>query len=266
MSRVIVVTGGKGGVGKTALTANLGAALAREGQKVAVMDVDIGLNNLDVALGVESRVVYDLVDVIENRCRPRQALLETECSGLYLMPSAHPYDRGKVNGQNIKYVVNILSETFDFIFLDCPAGVEAGFHRAVAAASEAVLVTTPHIAAIRDACKVIPILASYGLSAPYIVVNRMRGDLVMRGEMLGYADIEELFGLPLTGIIPEDDTVGTTGGLAAESADGRKGGAAHDAYGLLAQNILTGSQILYDCTARYRGFWGGLRRRLRKIT
>jgi len=263
MSRVIVVTGGKGGVGKTTVCANLGAAVARAGYKVAVMDVDIGLNNLDVALAVENRVVYDLVDVIENRCRPRQALLETECQNLFIMPSSHAYDKSKVTGQNIKYVVNILSETFDFVLLDCPAGVEAGFHRAVAASSEALVVTTPHISAIRDASKVLAILATYELAEPYVVVNRMRGDLVLNGEMPGVSDIRELLGTEITGVIPEDDIISSAcaAGKTLISDSGAGG-----AFSLLAENVITGSRLIYDCTAKYRGFWGGIKRQLRKIT
>ncbi|MDR3318268.1 MAG: hypothetical protein LBS99_02410, partial [Clostridiales bacterium] len=168
-----------------------------------------------------------------------------------------------INGQNIKYVVNALSEAFDYVLLDCPAGIEAGFHRAVAAASEAIVVTTPHISAIRDAGKVLSILDTYEIAPIGLVVNRARGDLMLNMEMPDICDIRELLGREVTGVIPEDDIV------SASTSAGRlvpEYSAAADAYGLFAKNVIEGTRLIYDCTARYRGVFGRMRRGLRKIT
>ncbi|MDR0856218.1 MAG: septum site-determining protein MinD [Clostridiales bacterium] len=261
MARVVVVTSGKGGVGKTTLVANLGAALARAGERVVMMDTDIGLNNLDVVLGAENKVVYDIVDVVENKCRPRQALIDTEVPGLALMPAAHPYDAGKITGQNLKYVVNVLSESFTFVLLDCPAGIEAGFHRAVQAAGEALVVVTPHISSLRDAGKVLGILQSYETGAAGLVVNRARGDLMVNKEMLSVADIRDLLDRDVLGVIPDADevvTAASAGHLVAANTP-----AAH-AYDLLAKNLREKTNKIYDCTAKYRGLAGAFRRSLRK--
>ncbi len=223
MARVIVVTSGKGGVGKTTVTAGLGRALAKRGKRVVLMDADLGLNNLDVVLDAESRVVYDILDVVENRCRPRQAL--------------------------------------DFIFIDCPAGIEAGFHRAVAAADEALIVTTPHVSALRDADKVVAIVKSYGIKAG-LVINRARGDMILGQEQLGCEDISELLQLVPVGVLPEDDAINTYNCFLTEE-NGRSEG--DEAIGMLADNLLNGTTKLYDVTKKYRGFLGGIKRSLKKI-
>ena len=186
MARVIVVTSGKGGVGKTTVTAGLGRALATKGKRVVLMDADLGLNNLDVVMDAESRVVYDILDVVENRCRPRQALVEDLVApGLFIMPGASYDDGDKISGQNLRAIVNSLSQSFDYIFIDCPAGIEVGFHRAVSAADEALVVTTPHVSALRDADKVVAIIKSYKIKAS-LVVNRARGDMILGQEQLSY--------------------------------------------------------------------------------
>ena len=174
MARSIVVTSGKGGVGKSTITVALGRELCRRNQRVVLIDTDIGLNNLDVLLDMESRIVYDILDVVNNRCRVRQALIEDNMTGgLFLLPSAHAYEAGEITAQNIRIIVNSLAPSFDYILIDCPAGIELGFHRAVAAAREALVVTTPHISAIRDASRAIAILSNYGLEHR-IVINRSR--------------------------------------------------------------------------------------------
>lgn len=263
MSRNIVITSGKGGVGKTTVAANLGRALALLGARVCLFDTDLGLNNLDVLMDIENKIVYDLIDVIENRCRPKQALIEdTLVKGLFVLPSAHSYDRSLISGQNIKAVINSLSVSFDYVLIDCPAGIEAGFHRAVQAASEAIVVTTPHISAIRDADKVIGILKSYQIKSIFVVVNRARGDLILNSEMVSCSDVGQLLGKEVTGIIPEDDDVNLLSnlGLKAESkSDGK------DAFDILAQNIHYGTSILYDVTRKYKGFFGNIKRGLRKM-
>lgn len=259
MARKIVITSGKGGVGKTAVTANLGAALASRGLRVVLMDVDIGLNNLDVAMGIENKVVYDIVDVIENRCRPKQALIQDDVySTLYTMPSSHSYDKSSITGLNIKNLTDRLAQSFDYILLDCPAGIELGFHRAVSAADEAIVVTTPHIASIRDAGKVLNLIATYDVTPIGIVINRARGDLIAAGDMLSVEDIEELLKKEIIGVIPENDDV------SYGNAIGRTLCGVRECFAILAENVHTGSKKLYDCTQPYRGLFGAIRRGIKK--
>ena len=261
MARSIVVTSGKGGVGKTTLTANLGRGLARLGNRVVLIDTDIGLNNLDVVMDIENKVVYDLIDVIENRCRPRQALIEDSVKGLFVMPSAHGYDAAKVSGQNLRALVNAMNPYFDYIILDCPAGIEVGFHRAVNACNEVLIVTTPHISAIRDADKVIALLQTYQKNAVHVVVNRARGDLVLNSEMVDHTDIASLLKVPPIAVIPEDDKVNLLSNLGL-SVNTKSDG--FEAFDILAKNIHFGTRVIFDVTKKYKGFWGGLKRSLRK--
>ena len=190
MMKSIVVTSGKGGVGKTTVTACLGRALSELNRRVVLIDADFGLNNLDVVLEKENRVVYDIADVIENRCRVRQALVECN-RNLYLLPSAHGYLGERVTSQNIKVILNSLAVTFDYVLVDCPAGIEMGFNRAVGACDSALVVTTPHISALRDAHKVIALLSSYKIP-PTVVVNRVRGDLLAERKIPSKDEIEDL--------------------------------------------------------------------------
>lgn len=208
MARKIVITSGKGGVGKTTICTILGQLLANLGRKVIIFDVDIGLNNLDVVAGVENKVVYDIVDVIEGKCRPIQALIrDAKNPNLFILPSAHPYNVGKVNSESLKDVVEYFSSGFDFVLIDCPAGIDLGFHRAVFCASEALIVTTPHIPAIRDANKVASILNGCELNNVSLIVNRIRKDLVVSKSMLSAKDISETLSLPLIGAISESDDI-----------------------------------------------------------
>ncbi|GHU98082.1 site-determining protein [Clostridia bacterium] len=262
MARRIVITSGKGGVGKTTVTANLGAALAAMDLKVVLLDLDLGLNNLDVVTGIDNRIVYDIIDVIEGRCRLKQALVQdTRYPRLHIMPSAHSYDRSHINGQNVRAVCDRLSESFDYILLDCPAGIDVGFHRSVAAAGEALVVTTPHLSAIRDADKVLSILRGYALQSVEVIVNRARGDLMLNYESLDVEDIANLLKIFPLAVIPDDD------GAAAMSAFGGtadRDSEAYAAFRILAQNLHHGTKLFYDCTERYRGFLGRLKRNLRK--
>ena len=205
MMKSIVITSGKGGVGKTTVTACLGRALTAQGKRVVLIDADFGLNNLDVVLEKENRVVYDIADVIENRCRVRQALVEC-AHNLYLLPSAHGYLGEKVTAQNLRLILNSLAVTFDYVLVDCPAGIEAGFNRAVGACESALVVTTPHISALRDASKVITLLSSYKIM-PTVVVNRVRGDLLATGKIPDRDEIEQVLKTRVDGIIPETDGV-----------------------------------------------------------
>ena len=240
MARKIVVTSGKGGVGKTTVAANLGAQLSKRGQRVILCDTDFGLNNMDVVTGVENLVVYDIVDVIEGRCRAKQALVRhPDFGNLYILASNHSAPERYISPQAVKLVLDTLSPQFDFIFIDCPAGIDEGFHRAVATADEAIVVTTPHISALRDADKVITVLKSYQPAAVSLVINMVRGDMLLSGEILSPKEIE-------------DDV------FLNNLSDKTR------AFKLLAGNLLSDRQKLYDVTRRYSGVIGNIRRILRK--
>lgn len=262
MARKIVITSGKGGVGKTTVCANLGVYLSRLGFRVAVLDVDIGLNNLDVIMGLERHVVFDITDVVAGKCRVRQALIQDpNYPSLYLLPSSHTYSSSKINGEHIKNITDIIDHSFDYILIDCPAGVEAGFHRAVFPANEALIVVTPHLSSIRDADKVVGLLGEYNIENKGLVINRMRGDLLISGEMLNIESIVKAMGVPLIGVVPEDDAVGKM------STDGRimTDGESARAFTLMAENIHSGGKKIFDCTYKYRGLVGYLKRNIKKM-
>ena len=207
-ARVIVITSGKGGVGKTTTTANIGAALADKGHKVLLIDTDIGLRNLDVVMGLENRIVYDLIDVIEGRCRVSQALIKDKrCQNLVLLPAAQIRDKNDVNTDQMKELIFSLKESFDYILIDCPAGIEQGFKNAIAAADEAIVVTTPEVSATRDADRIIGLLEAAGIKSPRIVVNRLRIDMVKDKNMLSVEDILDILAVKLLGVVPDDETV-----------------------------------------------------------
>jgi septum site-determining protein MinD len=208
MQNVIVVTSGKGGVGKTTTTANLGSGLAHRGKKVVLIDTDIGLRNLDVVLGLENRIVYDLVDVIEGTCRLKQALIKDKrFDSLYLLPAAQTRDKLAVNPEQMVKLVAELEQEFDYILIDCPAGIEQGFKNAVAGAKSAIVVTVPEVSAVRDADRIIGLLSAAGIDDARLLVNRMRPDLVKRGDMLGLDDTLDILGIDLIGVVPEDEKI-----------------------------------------------------------
>lgn len=208
MCEVIVVTSGKGGVGKTTTTANLGSGLAALGKKVVMIDTDIGLRNLDVVMGLENRIVYNLVDVVEGVCRVKQALIrDKRYQGLYLLPSAQTRDKSAVNEHQMIKLIDHLRPLFDYILLDCPAGIEQGFKNAVIGADRAIIVTTPEVSAIRDADRIIGLLEAHEMKQMDLLINRVRLDLVRRGEMLSPTDVTEILGISLLGIIPDDEQV-----------------------------------------------------------
>ena len=261
MARKIVFTSGKGGVGKTTVCANLGINLAKLGFRVVLVDTDIGLNNMDVVLGVENQVVFDLTDVIMGKCRAKQALVQDKnISSLYVLPSTHAYNKINILGEHIKNVVGQLDNTFDYILIDCPAGVEAGFHRAVFSASEAIIVVTPHLSSIRDADKVINLLSDYDITFTGLVINRMRGDLLLNGDMMNIESIVHALNLPLLGVIPEDGAIGSSCsvGKRVQSVESAR------AFTLLSENIHNGSKKIFDCTYKYRGLFGYIKRSLKK--
>ena len=208
MSEVIVVTSGKGGVGKTTTSANVGTGLAAMGRRVVLIDADIGLRNLDVVMGLENRIVYNLVDVIENKCRIKQALIKDKRHpSLYLMPSAQTKDKTSVSPEQMVKMVNQLREQFDYVILDCPAGIEQGFKNAIAGADRALVVTTPEVSAIRDADRIIGLLEANEFKQIDLIINRMRFDMVKRGEMMSAADVVDILSIPLIGIVPDDENV-----------------------------------------------------------
>ncbi len=205
--RRIVVTSGKGGVGKTTTTANVGAALAKRGRTVVLIDMDIGLRNLDLVLGVEKRIVFDLVEVVEGRCQVRQALIrDKRLPTLSMLPAAQTREKEAVSGEQLARVASELAETNDYVIVDCPAGIEHGFRTALAAASEAIVVTTPEVSAIRDADRVVGKLHEAKL--PFrLIVNRVRPEMVRAGDMLSVDDVCEVLSAELLGVVPDDEEV-----------------------------------------------------------
>ena len=208
MGEVIVITSGKGGVGKTTTTANIGAGLSRFDKKVVVIDTDLGLRNLDVVMGLENQIVYNLVDVIEGTCRLKQALVrDKRYENLYLLPSAQTKDKSSVSPGQMKKLTAQLRDEFDYILLDCPAGIEQGFQNAIAGADRALVVTTPEVSAIRDADRIIGLLESNQLRRISLIINRIRMDMVKRGDMMSVDDVTEILSVPLIGAIPDDEQV-----------------------------------------------------------
>ena len=200
MSEVIVITSGKGGVGKTTTSANIGTGLAMLGRRVALIDTDIGLRNLDVVMGLENRIVYNLVDVVEGNCRMRYP-------NLYLLPSAQTRDKSAVNPEQMIKLTEDLKDDFDYILLDCPAGIEQGFRNAIAGADRALVVTTPEVSAIRDADRIIGLLEARNMGQIQLIVNRVRTDMVRRGDMMSVDDVMDILAVSLLGAIPDDESI-----------------------------------------------------------
>ena len=208
MGEVIVITSGKGGVGKTTTTANLGTGLTKLGYKVAIVDADIGLRNLDVVMGLENRIVYDIVDVVEGVCRLKQALIKDKrFEGLYLLPAAQTRDKNAINPEQMQKLTNELKESFDYVLIDCPAGIEQGFKNAIAGADKAIVVTTPEISAVRDADRIIGLLEASELTDPKLIINRIRVDMVKKGDMMNIDDMIDILAIDLIGVIPDDETI-----------------------------------------------------------
>ncbi|HEY9603652.1 MAG TPA: septum site-determining protein MinD [Allocoleopsis sp.] len=208
MSRIIVITSGKGGVGKTTVTSNLGMALARLGRQVALVDADFGLRNLDLLLGLENRVVYTAIDVIAGQCRLEQALVKDKRQeGLVLLPAAQSRMKEVVNPAHMKKLLSMLAEKFHYILVDSPAGIETGFQNAIAAASEALIVTTPEIAAVRDADRVVGLLEAQSIKRIHLIVNRLKPAMVQADQMMSVQDVQEILAIPLIGVIPDDERV-----------------------------------------------------------
>lgn len=208
MGEAIVVTSGKGGVGKTTTSANIGTALALLGKKVCLVDTDIGLRNLDVVMGLENRIIYDMCDVAEGRCRLNQALIKDKrFDELYMLPAAQTKDKNAISEDQVKDIVLELKKEYEYVIIDCPAGIEQGFKNAIAGADKAIVVTTPENAAVRDADRVIGLLDNSHVESPKLVVNRIRPNLVKSGDMLEIEDILQVLNIDLLGIVPDDEKV-----------------------------------------------------------
>jgi len=205
---VITITSGKGGVGKTTATANIGICLAKLSKRVVVIDADIGLRNLDVVMGLENRVVYDLVDVVEGRARVQQALIrDKRVDSLFLLPAAQTRDKDAVHPEQMVDLCNRLRPNFDFILIDSPAGIERGYRNAVAPADKVIIIATPEVSSVRDADRVIGLLEAEGKGAPALIINRINPDLVNRGEMLTTQDMLDILAIELLGVVPEDEAI-----------------------------------------------------------
>ena len=252
MQNVIVVTSGKGGVGKTTTVANLGAGLVDSGKKVVLIDTDIGLRNLDVVLGLENRIVYDLVDVVEGTCRLKQALIrDKRFEGLFLMPAAQTRDKMAVNPDQMKKLVEELEEEFDYIIIDCPAGIEQGFKNAIAGAKSAIVVTVPEVSAVRDADRIIGLLSASGIDDCSLLVNRLRPDLVKRGDMLALDDTLDILGIDLIGVVPEDENIIRSSNVGEPIVKDSKS-IAGQAYRNITQRILGENVALLDMEGESR--------------
>ncbi|GAA0483481.1 septum site-determining protein MinD [Salinibacillus aidingensis] len=209
MGEAIVITSGKGGVGKTTTTANVGTSLALLGKKVCLLDTDIGLRNLDVVMGLENRIVYDVVDVVQERCRVKQALVrDKRFDCLHLLPASQTSDKSAVTPEGIQRIVAELKQDYDYILIDCPAGIEQGYKNAIAGADKAVVVTTPEKSSVRDADRIIGLLEKEeGIGSPHLIINRIRTHMVKSGDMLDISDIVEILAVDLLGIVADDDEV-----------------------------------------------------------
>ncbi len=242
MGEVLVITSGKGGVGKTTTTANLGTGLAQLGKKVVVIDADIGLRNLDVVLGLENRIVYDLVDVVEGNCRLKQALIKDKrYPELFLLPAAQTRDKNAVSPEQMKALNDELKEIFDYVLVDCPAGIEQGFRNAISGADKAVVVTTPEISAVRDADRIIGLLEAAELRNPTLIINRLKIDMVRRGDMMNIDDMLDILAIDLLGVIPDDQAIVISTNRGEPVADGSTSQAGQ-AFRNIARRI-TGEEV-----------------------
>ena len=263
MARKILITSGKGGVGKTTICVNLGNILADKGNKVLLVDADFGLNNLDIVMGVESKVIYDLYDIINGRCRPIQAIISApDNNNLFILPASKDIKGINLSVNILSNVIKELDANYDYILIDSPAGIEKGFVRTLNITKEAVIVTSPHISSIRDADKIINILRNVGFNELSLVVNRIRGDQLLNKESLSIDFIEEYMGVSIIGCIPEDDEINNQLLLGGQI---RPISESYASFNKMSKYFLSGKIDLYDCTKKYRGILGNIRRILRKI-
>jgi len=258
MGEVIVITSGKGGVGKTTTTANLGSSLAEAGKKVVLVDTDIGLRNLDVVMGLENRIVYDIVDVIEEKCKLRQALIKDKrFEELFLLPAAQTRDKTAINEDQMIELTKKLKEEFDYILIDCPAGIEQGFKNAIAGADRAIVVTTAEISAIRDADRIIGLLESSEIKNPELIVNRLRPNMVKKGEMMEVEEIVDILSVDLIGAVPDDEYIITQTNKGEPVIKNRRAPSGK-AYIEIARRVL-GENIDVTIPGREKGFWAKIK-------
>ena len=256
MGEVIVITSGKGGVGKTTTTANLGSSLALEGKKVALID-------LDVVMGLENRIVYDIVDVVEEKCKLRQALIKDKrFKELYLLPAAQTRDKSAVNEEQMIELTSKLKEEFDYILVDCPAGIEQGFKNAIAGADRAIVVTTAEISSIRDADRIIGLLEASEIKNPELVINRIRPNMVRKGEMMDVNDIVDLLSIDLIGVVPDDEYIITQTNKGEPVIQNRKAPSGK-AYLEIAKRVL-GENIEVTIPGKEKGFFAKLKSLFKK--
>lgn len=242
MGEAIVITSGKGGVGKTTTTANVGAALANMGHRVVLVDADIGLRNLDVVMGLENRIVYDLVDVVEGFAKLKHALIKDKrFENLFLLPAAQTKDKNAVSPEQMRQLIADLKEEFEFVVIDCPAGIEQGFRNAIAGADRALVVATPEVSSVRDADRIVGLLEANELKQPMLVINRLRPAMVKKGDMMDIDDMIEILAIELLGVVPEDEgiVVSTNRGEPAALNPASKAG---EAYRNIAKR-LCGQQV-----------------------
>jgi septum site-determining protein MinD len=264
MSRNIVVTSGKGGVGKTTTTANLGMALAQRGQRVAVLDADFGLRNLDLLLGLENRIVYTAIEVLAGECRLDQALVKDKRQpNLSLLPAAQNRTKEAINADQMKQLVDSLSDSFDFVLIDCPAGIELGFQTAIAAAHEALIVTTPEIAAVRDADRVVGLLEANDIKKQHLIVNRLKPAMVQEDLMMSVKDVQEILAIPLLGVVPDDERVIVSTNKGEPLVLDQRLTLAGIAYGNIARRLEGESVPFLDFTAVHDDLFSRLRRLFR---
>lgn len=258
-AQIVTVTSGKGGVGKTTATANLGAALAELGHRVVCLDADIGLRNLDVVMGLENRIVYDFVDVVEGRCKLRQALIrDKRLENLFLIPAAQTRDKTAVSPQDMMRLSDELRKDFDWILIDSPAGIERGFRNAIAPADMVVIVTNPEVSAVRDADRIIGLIEAEEKGPAKLILNRVKPEMVRRGDMLGTDDILDVLAIQLIGIVPEDEqvTVATNQGVPVVMNSGSSAG---KAFKNIARR-LAGEEVPFESLDGRDGFFGKITR------
>ena len=258
--RIIVITSGEGGVGKTTTTANLAVALANEGYRVVAIDGDVGLRNLDVIMGLENRIVYTLVDVIEGTCRLNQAMIrDKRTENLYMIPTAQSRTKDAVSAEQMLDICGQLRKEFDFVLIDSPAGIEAGFRNAAAGADEALVVTTPEVSAVRDADRIIGLLESMEKAPISLIINRIKPDMVKRGDMLSTEDVLDILAVDLIGVVPDDESVVTSSNK-GEPLTFSNSSRATKAFLNIAKRICGNEVPFMDLSDDQKGFFSSLKR------
>ena len=262
MGRKIAVVSGKGGVGKTTIVAGLGMSLAKSGASVCLIDMDIGLNNLDILLNLEGKVHYDIMDCLKGRARIKQALIsDSQFEGLYFLPSFKAEEIEDISYSDLRSLTDKLASVFDYVLIDVPAGTGQTFNLAVSGANEAIVVVTPHVVSIRDADKVVAKLKALNIENISFVINRIRGDMVVRKEMLSHNQIVSLLKIPLIAVIPESDKINIYSSFKFDKIIKDQTAVA---FNLLARNLCYDKPVIYDYLSKYKGFIGMIRRSIKR--